>query len=83
MGIGAVCHTLNPRLSDSDIAYIAAHGQDRVILADTTFLPILGRIWQQLPGLQAIVVLTDRWALVGGCWWWCVVGGDNQLGLRS
>jgi acyl-CoA synthetase (AMP-forming)/AMP-acid ligase II len=27
MGIGAVCHTLNPRLSDSDIAYIADHGQ--------------------------------------------------------
>ncbi|WIA41363.1 hypothetical protein OEZ86_004955 [Tetradesmus obliquus] len=60
MGIGAVCHTLNPRLSDSDIAYIADHGQDRIILADTTFLPILGRIWQQLPLLEAVVVLTDR-----------------------
>jgi acyl-CoA synthetase (AMP-forming)/AMP-acid ligase II len=29
MGIGAVCHTLNPRLSDSDITYIANHGQVR------------------------------------------------------
>jgi hypothetical protein len=26
MGIGAITHTLNPRLSDADIAYIAAHG---------------------------------------------------------
>jgi hypothetical protein len=34
--------------------------QDRIILADTTFLPILGRIWKQLPLLEAVVVLTDR-----------------------
>lgn len=37
--------------------------QDRIILADTTFLPILGRIWQQLPLLEAVVVLTDRYGL--------------------
>eukprot|EP00775_Hariotina_reticulata_P012260 gene12260-12398_t len=60
MGIGAVCHTLNPRLSDGDIAYIAAHGEDKFILVDLTFLPTLGRIWQQLPNLQGIIVLTDR-----------------------
>jgi hypothetical protein len=35
--------------------------QDRIILVDTTFLPILGRIWKQLPLLEAVVVLTDRW----------------------
>lgn len=62
MGIGAVCHTLNPRLSPADIMYIADHGQDKLILADLTFLPILGRIYKQLPQLQGIVVLTDRWA---------------------
>lgn len=60
MGIGAVCHTLNPRLSDADIAYIASHGQDKVILVDLTFLPIMGRIWKQLQGVKALVVLTDR-----------------------
>jgi hypothetical protein len=60
MGIGGVCHTLNPRLSDADISYIADHGQDKVILVDLTFLPIIGRIWQQLPQVKAFVVLTDR-----------------------
>jgi fatty-acyl-CoA synthase len=60
MGIGAVCHTLNPRLSDADITYIANHGQDKVIFVDLTFLPIMGRIWKQLPRLEALVVLTDR-----------------------
>lgn len=62
MGIGAVCHTLNPRLSPADICYIANHSQDKLILADLTFLPILGRIHKQLPQLQGIIVLTDRWA---------------------
>lgn len=65
MGIGAVCHTLNPRLSPADIRYIADHGQDKLILTDLTFLPILGRIHKQLPQLQGIVVLTDRWARGG------------------
>jgi fatty-acyl-CoA synthase len=60
MGIGAVCHTLNPRLSDADISYIANHGQDKIILVDLTFLPIIGRIWKELPGVKAFVVLTDR-----------------------
>lgn len=60
MGMGAVCHTLNPRLSDGDIAYIANHGQDKVILVDLTFLPIITRIHKQLPLLQAVVLLTDR-----------------------
>jgi fatty-acyl-CoA synthase len=48
------------RLSDADIAYIAAHGDDKFIMVDLTFLPILGRIWQQLPNLQGVIVLTDR-----------------------
>lgn len=65
MGSGLVCHTLNPRLSDADIAYIAHHGEEAVILADLTFLPILGRIWQQLPRLRHIVVLTDRQHMPG------------------
>ncbi|KAF8064630.1 alkK [Scenedesmus sp. PABB004] len=60
MGIGAVCHTLNPRLSDEDIRYIADHGQDKVILADVTFLPVLARIAGSLPRLEAVVLLTDR-----------------------
>eukprot|EP00879_Flechtneria_rotunda_P013367 GHRR01013957.1.p1 GENE.GHRR01013957.1~~GHRR01013957.1.p1 ORF type:complete len:477 (+),score=139.27 GHRR01013957.1:1442-2872(+) len=60
MGIGAVCHTLNPRLSDRDIAYIADHGQDKFIMVDTTFLPIISRILKRLPNVQGIIVLTDR-----------------------
>eukprot|EP00883_Tetradesmus_obliquus_P009277 jgi/Sobl393_1/20072/SZX64644.1 len=60
MGIGGVTHTLNPRLSDADIAYIAGHGEDRLILVDATLLPVVARIAKELPLLQAVVVLTDR-----------------------
>lgn len=60
MGLGAICHTLNPRLSDRDITYIADHGEDKFILTDYTLLPTVLKISPQLPRLKAIIVLTDR-----------------------
>lgn len=59
MGIGAVCHTLNPRLFPQQIAWIADHAADRVIFLDLTFVPILQTILGFLPLLERIVVLTD------------------------
>src|SRR4051794_7667651 len=41
MGIGAVCHTLNPRLFADQLCYIINHAEDRIIFADLTFLPLL------------------------------------------
>ncbi len=41
MGIGAVCHTLNPRLFADQLCYIINHAADRVIFTDLTFLPML------------------------------------------
>jgi fatty-acyl-CoA synthase len=35
MGIGAVCHTLNPRLHPQQLAYIINHAEDRIILPTT------------------------------------------------
>lgn len=49
----------------------------QVILVDLTFLPIIGRIWQQLPGLRAVVVLTDRCARV----FFGEEGGGGDAGL--
>ena len=37
-GIGAVCHTINPRLFDDQIVYIVNHAQDRILFVDTTFV---------------------------------------------
>lgn len=60
MGIGAVCHTLNPRLFPEQIAWIADHAGDRAIFTDLTFLPIIAAILPRLPHVEHVVVLTDR-----------------------
>jgi fatty-acyl-CoA synthase len=59
MGIGAVCHTLNPRLFSEQLAYIINHAEDRIIFTDLTFLPQLEAVLAGCPTVQKIVVLTD------------------------
>src|SRR3954471_7808145 len=53
-GSGAVCHTINPRLSRDDIAYIANHAEDGVIFCDPQFLPIVADIAPKLESLRAV-----------------------------
>jgi len=56
-GIGAVCNTINPRLSHDDIAYIANHAEDGVIFCDPQFLPIVAAIAPKVECLRAVVVM--------------------------
>jgi 3-(methylthio)propionyl---CoA ligase len=58
-GIGAVCHTLNPRLAPQQLIYIINHAEDGYIFADLTFVPLLEKIAGELKGLRGIVFLTD------------------------
>ncbi|PKP76797.1 MAG: long-chain fatty acid--CoA ligase, partial [Alphaproteobacteria bacterium HGW-Alphaproteobacteria-3] len=60
MGMGAVCHTLNPRLFAEQLVYIVNHAEDKVIFLDLTFVPILEAIAGKLPNVKAYVVMTDR-----------------------
>jgi fatty-acyl-CoA synthase len=60
MGIGAICHTVNPRLFPEQIAWIINHAQDRIVMTDITFVPILEKIADKLPSVERYVVLTDR-----------------------
>ncbi|WP_332767167.1 long-chain-fatty-acid--CoA ligase [Phenylobacterium sp.] len=59
MGIGAVCHTLNPRLFAEQLCYIVNHAEDKLIFTDLTFLPVLLENRPKMPTVQHIVVLTD------------------------
>ena len=74
MGHGAVCHTVNPRLSDKDIKFIINDAADLILLSDITFAAQLERIVPECPSLRVVVFLTDR--LVISCWLvgWLVVG---------
>ncbi|MCE9649678.1 MAG: fatty-acid--CoA ligase [Parvibaculum sp.] len=60
MGMGAVCHTLNPRLFAEQLVYIVNHAEDKVIFVDLTFVPILEAIQDKLPKVKAYVIFTDR-----------------------
>jgi fatty-acyl-CoA synthase len=59
-GMGAVCHTINPRLSAEQMLYIIGHAGDRVLFVDLTFVPILEALAAQLPQGLKLVVMTDR-----------------------
>jgi fatty-acyl-CoA synthase len=61
-GIGAVCHTINPRLFDDQIVYIVNHAADRLLFVDTTFLPLVERLAPQFPPDCRIVPLTEAGA---------------------
>jgi fatty-acyl-CoA synthase len=59
MGIGAVYHTVNPRLFPDQIAWIINHAEPRVLLTDLTFLPLLEKLADKLGSIERYVVLTD------------------------
>ncbi len=58
-GIGAVCHTINPRLFPEQIAYIVNHAEDRYLFTDPMFLPLVDKLAPALKTLERIFVLTD------------------------
>ncbi len=61
MGIGAVCHTLNPRLFPEQLIYIINHAEDRIIFVDLTFVPLLEAVLPHCPTVERVVVMTDQW----------------------
>ena len=59
-GIGAVVHTINPRLFPEQLSYIVNHAEDRYIFVDLTFVPLLEAVQDHLTGVEGIVVMSDR-----------------------
>jgi fatty-acyl-CoA synthase len=59
-GAGAVAHTINPRLFEEQITYIANHAEDKVLFFDLTFVKLVEKLAPQLGTIQHYVLLTDR-----------------------
>src|SRR5581483_7751402 len=57
--VGAIYHTVNPRLFPDQIVWIINHAEDRVMILDTTFVPLLEKIADKLPSIERYIVLTD------------------------
>jgi acyl-CoA synthetase (AMP-forming)/AMP-acid ligase II len=58
-GIGAIYHTVNPRLFDEQIVYIVNHAEDRLLFLDLTFVPLMERLQDRLPSVERFIVFTD------------------------
>lgn len=58
-GVGAVCHTINPRLFDDQIIYIVNDAADRILFFDLNLLPLIERIADRLPRIETFVLMTD------------------------
>ena len=58
-GIGAVMHTINPRLFPEQIAWIANHAEDQVLFFDLTFLPLVEAVAPHMTTCKAFVLMTD------------------------
>ena len=58
-GIGAVCHTINPRLSAEQFTYIVNHADDQLLFFDTTFTPLVEALAPGLPDTLRYVAMCD------------------------
>jgi acyl-CoA synthetase (AMP-forming)/AMP-acid ligase II len=59
-GMGAVCHTINPRLFPEQIIYIINHAEDKYIFIDLTFVPLIEAIVEHIPDVKGFVIMTDE-----------------------
>jgi 3-(methylthio)propionyl---CoA ligase len=59
-GMGAVCHTINPRLFPEQISYIVNHAEDQFVFFDNTFAPLIAKLRAHCPGVKGWVAMTDR-----------------------
>ena len=54
--MGAVLHTLNIRLPGAQLAQIVNHAADRIIIVDDSLVPLLAKISDELPTVEAFIV---------------------------
>jgi fatty-acyl-CoA synthase len=57
-GIGAVCHTLNPRMSVEQLQYIVRHAGDRLLFADGAFAPLVAALLGARGEIAQVVFLS-------------------------
>lgn len=71
-GMGAVVHTLNPRLFPEQLVYIINHAKDTMVFFDSTFAPLIKAIAPACPTVKRWVQMCDEAAMpsepaVAGC----------------
>ncbi len=59
-GMGAVCHTINPRLFHDQLTYIINHARDVYLFVDATLVPLVEQLADEIREVRGVVVLTDE-----------------------
>ena len=59
-GMGAVLHTINPRLFPEQIEFIANHADDQYLFFDLSFAALVEQLAPKLPTVKAFIALCDR-----------------------
>jgi fatty-acyl-CoA synthase len=59
VGMGGVLHTINPRLFADQLAFIANHAEDRVLLYDAAFKPLVDALKSQWSTIEQYVCFDD------------------------
>ncbi len=59
-GMGAVFHTINPRLHPDQIAWILNHAEDRIVAFDATFLPLIQTVAPKCPKVERWLAMVDE-----------------------
>ncbi len=66
-GLGAVLHTVNPRLGPENAAFVINHAEDDFLFYDTTFAPLVSALRGKLKTVKKFILLTDeKHALAAG-----------------
>ncbi len=59
-GMGAIVHTINPRLFLEQLTYIIEHAGDRLVFFDLSFVPLVEKLAPLCPGVTTWIAMTDR-----------------------
>ena len=70
MGMGAVCHTLNPRLTEAQLAAMVGQSRARIVIASADLAPLARRVAARTPSLERVLIIdvgacAGSWS--GGC----------------
>lgn len=59
-GMGAILHTINPRLFPEQLIYIINHAEDQYLFLDTTFVPLAEALLEHIGKVKGFVIMTDE-----------------------
>jgi 3-(methylthio)propionyl---CoA ligase len=60
MGSGIVCHTLNPRLTVTQLAFMINEAEDRALAVSSSLAPLLAELAPLCPNLEQIILMDGK-----------------------